>query len=125
MYSSSIDSRELDIPHPVSERLAELIAERFRVIGDPMRIRLLDQLRAGPTSVGELRGALGTSQQNVSKHLAVLLQAGIVQREKRGNHALYSIADESVFTLCEQVCGGLRRRIAELGGMLGAVGRRA
>jgi DNA-binding transcriptional ArsR family regulator len=100
------------------EPLVELIAQRFRVIGEPMRIRLLDHLRAGPATVGELREALGTTQQNVSKHLSVLHQAGIVGREKRGNHAVYSIVDESVFELCEQVCGGLRRRIAELEGVL-------
>ena len=73
--------------------LVELIAQRFRVIGEPMRIRLLDHLRGGPASVGELSEALGATQQNVSKHLGVLLQAGIVAREKRGNHAVYSIVD--------------------------------
>ena len=98
--------------------LVELIAQRFRVIGEPMRIRLLDHLRSGPASVGELSEALGATQQNVSKHLGVLLQAGIVAREKRGNHAVYSIVDESVFELCEQVCGGQRRRIHEHDGLL-------
>ena len=105
-------------PHPLPPMLVELIAQRFRVIGEPMRIRLLDHLRSGPASVGELSEVLGASQQNVSKHLGVLLQAGIVAREKRGNHAVYSITDESVFDLCEQVCGGLRRRIDELDGLL-------
>jgi DNA-binding transcriptional ArsR family regulator len=104
--------------HPLPPMLVELIAERFRVIGEPMRIRLLDQLRAGPATVGELGDAVTATQQNVSKHLGVLLQAGIVAREKRGNHAVYSIVDESVFELCEQVCGGLRRRLDELDGAL-------
>jgi DNA-binding transcriptional ArsR family regulator len=98
--------------------LVELIAQRFRVIGEPMRIRLLDRLRDGGQTVGELQEATGTTQQNVSKHLAVLHQAGIVRREKSGNHAVYWIADESVFDLCEQVCGGLRRRLDELDGAL-------
>ena len=106
------------IPHPLPEPLVDLIAQRFRVIGEPMRIRILDRLRDGPATVSELTGDLGATQQNVSKHLGMLLQAGIVRREKRGNHALYSVADESVFQLCEEVCGGLRRRIAELDGML-------
>jgi DNA-binding transcriptional ArsR family regulator len=106
-------------PQSLPEPLVELIAQRFRVIGEPMRIRLLDHLRGGPATVGELRDALGTTQQNVSKHLGVLHEAGIVGREKRGNHALYSIADETVFDLCDQVCGGLRRRIDELDGVLG------
>jgi DNA-binding transcriptional ArsR family regulator len=106
--------------HPLPSALVELIAQRFRVIGEPMRIRLLDHLRAGPATVSDLGDALETSQQNVSKHLGVLLQAGIVSREKRGNHAIYSIADPSVFELCEQVCGGLRRRIDELEGVVPA-----
>lgn len=106
------------VAHPLPPRLVELIAQRFRVIGEPMRIRLLDHLRGGPASVGELSEALEATQQNVSKHLGVLLEAGIVARQKRGNHALYSIVDESVFELCEQVCGGLRRRIDELDGVL-------
>ena len=105
-------------PHPLPEPLVDLIAQRFRVLGEPMRIRLLDHLRNGGATVGELREALGTTQQNVSKHLAVLHQAGIVRREKRANHVFYSISDNSVFDLCEQVCGGLRRRIAELDGVL-------
>jgi DNA-binding transcriptional ArsR family regulator len=109
------------IPHPLPEPLVDLIAQRFRVMGEPMRIRLLDHMRERSATVGELREAMGATQQNVSKHLAVLHQAGIVRREKRGNHAVYSIADESVFALCEQVCGGLRRRIAELDGVLAGV----
>jgi len=112
---------EMAIPHPLPEPLVELIAQRFRVIGEPMRIRLLDHLREGSATVGELREALDATQQNVSKHLAVLHQAGIVRREKRANHVVYSIADESVFGLCEQVCGGLRRRISELDGVLADV----
>jgi DNA-binding transcriptional ArsR family regulator len=106
------------IPHPLPSALAELIAQRFRVIGEPMRIRLLDRLRDGPATVTALATALGTTQQNVSKHLGILLGAGIVEREKLGTHARYAIADETVFELCEQVCGGLRRRIAELDGVL-------
>ena len=105
---------DLDIPHPLPEALVELIAQRFRVLGEPMRIRLLDRLRDGEATVGELREALAASQQNVSKHLGVLLQAGLVSRTKRGTSARYAVADEGVFELCEQVCGGLRRQLAEL-----------
>ncbi len=110
----------LSVVHPLPPQLIDLIAQRFRVISEPMRIRLLDHLRPGPATVGELSSAIGANQQNVSKHLAVLREAGIVGREKRGNHAVYSIVDESVFELCEQVCGGLRRRIDELDGVLPA-----
>jgi DNA-binding transcriptional ArsR family regulator len=105
-------------PHPLPEPLVGLIAQRFRVLGEPMRIRLLDELRAGPASVGELQERLGASQQNVSKHLGVLLNAGIVSRSKQGTSSVYEIADESVFELCDLVCGGLRRQVAGLAAIL-------
>lgn len=108
----------MPLPHPLPEPLAELIAQRFRVIGEPMRIKLLDRLREDEASVQELTEALGASQQNVSKHLGVLYQAGIAGRRKDGNHVYYSISDDSVLGLCEQVCGGLARRHSELIGLL-------
>ena len=106
------------IPHPLADPLVDLIAQRFRVLAEPMRIKLLDQLREGDATVGELQAALGASQQNVSKHLAILHNAGMVTRTKDGNHARYSIADHGVFELCEQVCGGVRRQVDELGALL-------
>jgi DNA-binding transcriptional ArsR family regulator len=106
------------IEHPLPPELVELIAKRFRVLGDPLRITLLDRLRDGEATVSELREATGASQQNVSKHLGVLLEAGIVRRAKRGTSSVYSIADEGVFDLCEQVCGGLRRQLADLDAIL-------
>ena len=104
----------MDVPHPLPDPLTELIAQRFRVLGEPMRIKLLDALRDGDATVGELVDRLGASQQNVSKHLGVLYQAGIVSRAKQGTFVRYSIADSGVFDLCEQVCGGLRQQISEL-----------
>jgi len=106
------------IPHPLPEALVELIAQRFRIIGEPMRIRLLDALRDEPMTIAELTDALGASQQNVSKHVGVLVQAGIVAREKDGNRVRCSIADESIFALCELVCGGLRQQVADLDRLL-------
>jgi DNA-binding transcriptional ArsR family regulator len=106
------------VPHPLPPSLVELIAERFRILGEPMRIRLLDTLRDGEATVQELEEAVGASQQNVSKHLGVLLRAGIVARRKEGNFAVYSIADEAIFSLCEEVCGGLYRQVSELDALL-------
>jgi DNA-binding transcriptional ArsR family regulator len=109
---------EAAIPHPLPEPLVDLIARRFRVLGEPTRIRLLDLLREHDATVTELHEALGASQQNVSKHLGVLLQAGIVKRTKQGTSARYAIADDGVFALCDHVCGGLRRQLAELDALL-------
>ena len=106
------------IPHPLPGPLVELIAQRFRVIGEPMRIRLLDALRERPMTINELTEALGATQQNVSKHIGVLAQAGIVSREKDGTRVRCFIADESVFELCEMICGGLRAQVAELDQLL-------
>ena len=113
----------MSLPHPLPDPLIELIARRFRVIGEPMRIKLLDSLREREASVGELCAATGASQQNVSKHLGVLLEAGIVGRRKGGNQVFYSIVDEGIFRLCEEVCGGLQRQVAELNAIVEGVGR--
>jgi len=106
------------VPQSLPEPLIELVAQRFRVLGEPMRIKLLDRLREGDATVGELQEALGASQQNVSKHLGILHAAGMVARTKDGNHSRYSISDPSVFELCDQVCGGVRRQLQELESIL-------
>lgn len=109
----------MSLPHPLPEPIVELVAQRFRVIGEPMRIRILDRLRDGEATVAELTEHLATSQQNVSKHLGVLHQAGILSRRKDGTSTLYAIADESVLALCEQVCGGLQRQFSDLAELVG------
>ncbi|HJS94212.1 MAG TPA: metalloregulator ArsR/SmtB family transcription factor [Solirubrobacteraceae bacterium] len=106
------------LSHPLPDPLIELVAQRFRVLGEPMRIKLLDRLRDGDATVGELQEALGASQQNISKHLGILLGAGMVARTKQGNRACYSIIDPSVFELCDQVCGGARRQLRDLEAIL-------
>ena len=104
----------MTLVHPLPDDLADLIARRFRVIGEPMRIRLLDRLREGEATVGELSEALGASQQNVSKHLVVLADAGILARRKDGNRVYYRVVDEGVFALCELVCGSVQLQLRTL-----------
>lgn len=117
------------LPDPLPDHLVELITRRFRVLGEPMRIRLLDQLRDGEATVDELSHALSASQQNVSKHLAVLSEVGILGRRKERNHVNYRIVDEGVLTLCEDVCGSVRQQLRTLGpephGREGATATRA
>jgi DNA-binding transcriptional ArsR family regulator len=102
------------LPHPLPDDLVELIARRFRAISEPMRIRMLDRLRTGEATVGELSDALSASQQNVSKHLGVLADAGILGRRKDGNRVYYRVVDDGVFTLCDAVCGSLERQLRAL-----------
>jgi ArsR family transcriptional regulator len=107
-----------DSPLPID--LVELVAQRFRALGDPTRIRLLDHLRDDEASVQALAETVGASQQNVSKHLSVLHQSGIVGRRRDGNYVYYSIADQGVFEMCESVCGSLRARLESLREVVGA-----
>jgi DNA-binding transcriptional ArsR family regulator len=104
----------MTLPRPLPDPLVDLIARRFRAMSEPMRIRLLDHLREGEATVAELTDSLGASQQNVSKHLTVLADAGIVARRKEGTRVYYRIVDESVLAICEQVCGSVQRQLTEL-----------
>lgn len=113
----------MQLPHPLPDELVELIARRFRVLGEPMRIKLLDRLREGDASVNELSEALDASQQNVSKHLTVLAEAGILGRRKQGTHVYYRIIDEGVFALCEEVCGSVREQLRALNDLMTGVER--
>jgi DNA-binding transcriptional ArsR family regulator len=89
-----------------------LIARYFTALGVPMRLKILNQLRDGERNVGEITTATGCTQANVSKHLAVLAQNGLVAKTQRGTSAYYRFADESVYRLCELVCDQLDRRFA-------------
>ena len=113
----------MSLPQPLPDDLVELIARRFRVLGEPMRIKLLDRLRQGEATVNELADALGGSQQNVSKHLAVLTEVGILGRRKERTHVYYRIADDNVFALCEQVCGSVQQQVRALNEIVAGVGR--
>jgi len=108
----------MSIIHPLPEPLIELIAQRFRLMGEPMRIKILDRLRDGSGTVGVIASDLGATQQNVSKHLGALHEGRLISRSKEGNSVRYAIADETVFELCELVCGGLRTQLAELDAIL-------
>jgi DNA-binding transcriptional ArsR family regulator len=98
------------IAHPLPDDLVEMIADRFKALAEPTRIKLLDRLRDSEATVLELTELIGTTQQNVSKHLGLLQRSGIVARRKQGNFSYYRIVDEHVFSLCEAVCGSLQRQ---------------
>ena len=89
--------------------LLEQVAERFRALGEPVRLALLDALRKGEQTVGELVEATGHGQANVSRHLGVLHAAGLVSRRRGGTFVHYAVADPGVYDLCDLVCGRLQR----------------
>jgi DNA-binding transcriptional ArsR family regulator len=104
----------MGVSHLLPDDLVVLIAERFRVLSEPTRIKLLDRLREGEATVLDLTEAIGTTQQNVSKHLGVLHRAGVITRRRQGNFVYYTILDAGVFELCDTVCGGLQQQVESL-----------
>ena len=97
----------------LSNEALELIAARFKVLAEPLRLRILNALQDGEKSVGELSEAVEASQPNVSKHLKILQDAGILNRQQKGNAVYYSIADQSIFDLCDLVCNSLEQRLKD------------
>jgi DNA-binding transcriptional ArsR family regulator len=101
----------------MSADLLVLVAERFKALGEPARLRILSELHTGERTVTDLVDATGMGQANVSKHLQLLHTLGFVGRRKEGLHVYYSLADITVFQLCDLMCGRIaqetrdRRRI--------------
>lgn len=89
------------------------VAARFKVLSEPLRLRILQELETGRLSVGELASAVDSTQPNVSKHLKILQDEGLIARRKEGNAVYYTIADPSVFELCDVVCSSLKEKLTE------------
>lgn len=100
-----------------------LVARRFKVLGEPTRLRLLQTLRSSERTVTELVAVAGTTQANVSKHLALLAEAGLVDRRRNGAHVHYFISEPMIFDLCDLVCSSLRRHHEEAADRLPAATR--
>ncbi|HSL00561.1 MAG TPA: metalloregulator ArsR/SmtB family transcription factor [Rubrobacteraceae bacterium] len=96
----------------LSEAALEKVADRFKALSEPTRLTLLYSLMDGEKTVTQLVEETGASQANVSKHLGMLFDAGILGRRKQGTSAFYRITDESVFELCDVVCGSIHDRLA-------------
>jgi len=110
---------------PITPEALEMVAARFRAMGEPLRLRILQRLEQGECSVSALASAVGSTQPNASKHLRILQDAGLVRRRQSGTSALYSIADSMVLAICDLVCSGLRERLeAQMGALSGRVGVR-
>ena len=101
----------------MSPELLSLIAERFKALGEPARLEILNVLRDGEMTVTELADETELAQANLSKHLQLLHTLGFVTRRKEGLYVYYALADSDVFRLCDIMCGRLgaettrRRRV--------------
>lgn len=96
---------------PLSDEALELVARRFAVLSEPMRLRLIQALFDGEKNVNALVEETGGTQANVSRHLQTLTQAHILSRRKEGLQVFYAIADPSIYKLCELVCGSLEKQL--------------
>ena len=92
---------------PLTPEQLRLIAERFKALGEPSRLEILNALRGGERTVSGILEVTGLGQANVSKHLQVLYGSGFVERRKEGISIYYRLADPDVLRLCELMCGRL------------------
>lgn len=91
----------------LSDRGLQLVARRFKVLSEPARLKLLMALEQGEQHVSALIELTGLTQGNVSKHLGILMEAGMVDRRKQGLNAFYFIADQQILDLCDLMCAKL------------------
>jgi DNA-binding transcriptional ArsR family regulator len=105
----------------LTTELLELIADRFKVLAEPARLHILNALRGGEMTVSELMEETGLGQANASKHLQVLHGLGFVERRKEGLYVHYRLADDSVFQLCDIMCGRLLEEARHRNELLGSV----
>lgn len=122
MISTSCTNRVGTNMEALDDRALEHVADYFRALSEPLRLKMLNALRDGPLNVGELTSLLGCSQANVSKHLALLAKLGLVSRESRGTSVYYQIADPRTYQLCDLVCGQIAQRLIEQVQVMGGFG---
>ena len=110
--------------HPrLSPDALEMVAARFRALGEPLRVRILEELRDGERNVSEIVAAVGSTQPNVSKHLRTLQEAGLISRRQEGNQVFCFIDDPTVFDLCDVVCTSISERLVRSARLAGELHR--
>ena len=107
---------------PLTDEALELVARRFAVLAEPMRLRLIQALFDGEKNVTELVEATGGTQANISRHLQTLTAAHILGRRKEGLQVFYRISDPTIPKLCELVCGSLEKSLTKQAAHLAAEG---
>jgi DNA-binding transcriptional ArsR family regulator len=96
---------------PLNNKILEAVARRFKVLGEPQRLRILQTLESGPRTVTQLVDAVHANQPNVSRHLQALYEAGLIARRRSGNTIVYSVSDPVVFKLCGLVCNNIMEQV--------------
>ncbi len=86
------------------------VAAYFQVLAEPTRLQILNLLRDGEKNVGDMAQQCGCTAANISRHLALMTQHGLVEKQSRGTSVFYHIADSGVFALCDLVCGNIARQ---------------
>lgn len=108
-FLAHIDDMAMDGHLDLSDAARERVAARFRALGEPMRLRVLERLFKGPASVTEILEFVGGTQANVSKHLSLLHAAGLLSRKKSGTRTVYAISDPTLRKICTIVCDRVER----------------
>jgi len=101
----------------MSTEAVSVVAARFKVLSEPLRLHILQYLENGESSVTSVTKAVDSTQPNVSKHLKMLQDEGLVAKRQDGNTVYYRIADETVFELCDVVCGSLKAKFSDRSAM--------
>lgn len=96
----------------VTSKVLERAAELFGVLATPVRLRIIGELCESERNVSHLLGAIEVSQPNMSRHLNVLYQAGIVTKRRSGAHVIYTLANDSVVSICKVVCNHMVSDVA-------------
>ena len=104
---------------PLNDHALDIVARRFAVLAEPMRLRLIQALFEGERNVGDLVKAVEGTQANISRHLQTLVAAHILARRKDGLQVYYRISDPTIPKLCELVCGGLEKTLTKQAGAFG------
>ncbi|MBS0319061.1 MAG: winged helix-turn-helix transcriptional regulator [Proteobacteria bacterium] len=96
-----------------ADEVFAVVAAYFAVLAEPMRLKIMRAVCEDERSVGEIVEAVGATQTNVSRHLALMLRGGAVARRKVGNHVYYRVADPTMMELCRDVCMRIVARMDE------------
>ena len=97
---------------PVSDQLLQRVAQRLKIMGNPLRLRILHVLEDGEMTVSEILSKVRSTQTNVSKHLTSLRAAGLVTSRRDGVNVYYGIADPIVFVICRTMCDAILRQVS-------------